>query len=287
MIIALLVGCLALAMPATARDAGSANVKSGFYLVGLGCGDPDNTTLKAVKVIKASDMVFGDDYAKEAFPDLLAGKKILPLPSLKIHKYFQSLKSGFARGAAVKKKNISKKAIQAELDQFVRTVTDAVKAGKTVSLLDYGDPCIYGPYIWTMKVLADLNPTIVPGVSSLNAANAALKKGLTFGQAAHSAILTNAADLKDGYKGMDTIERMAATRSSMVVFTMFTDLAPLVDALSIHYPGDTPIAVVINAGYEDKQRIIRGTLDDIVGTVEKQGGLPFLHLIYVGDFLNS
>ncbi len=286
MMVAIFTGFLALAMPAVAEDT-AVDSKGGFFLVGLGCGDPDNTTLKAIKVIKASDMIFGDDYAKDAYAEFLAGKKILPLPSLKIHKYFQASKGGFARGSAVKKKDISKTAIKEELDRFVSTVTDAVKAGKTVSLLDYGDPCIYGPYIWTMKVLKDLNPTIIPGVSSLNAANAALRQGLTFGQAAHSAILTNAADLRDGYKGMDTIGRMAATHSSMVVFTMFTKLSPLVNTLKRHYSVDTPIAVVINAGYKDKQRVVRGTLDSIVGIVENQGGLPFLHLIYVGDFLNT
>lgn len=287
MVFAFLVGGLALTMPAMAKDSAAENSKGGFFLVGLGCGDADNITLKAIKVIKASDIVFGDTDVKAVYPELLAGKTIYPRPSLKIHKYLQSLKGASAQGCPIKEKDISKEAIQEEMNSFVRTVKDAVKAGKTVALLDYGDPCIYGPYIWTMKVLKDLNPTIIPGVSSLNAANAALKQGLTFGYAAHSAILTNAADLKEWYKGMDTIERMAATRSSMVVFTMFTELSPLVEALRRYYPNDIPIAVVIDAGYQDKERVVRGTLDNIVEIVEKQGGLPFLHLIYVGDFLNT
>jgi precorrin-4/cobalt-precorrin-4 C11-methyltransferase len=287
MIAAFIVAGLALAPPATAAKSHGTKSNGSFYLVGLGCGDPDNITVKAMKIIRASDIVFADSDEKAAYPELLAGKKIYPRPSLNIHKYFQSVKIGFARGSAVKKRDISKASIQAELDRFVRTVTDAVKDGKTVTLLDYGDPCIYGPYIWVMNALEALNPKIVPGVSSLNAANAALKQGLTFGYAAHSAILTNAADLREGYNGMDTIERMAATRSSMVVFTMYTKMAPLVEALGRYYPDDTPIAVVINAGYEGKERVLRGTLASIVGIVKKEGGLPFAHLIYVGDFLNS
>ncbi|WP_419657144.1 CbiF4: predicted cobalt-precorrin-3 methylase [Desulfosarcina variabilis str. Montpellier] len=287
LLISTLIGCLAVAITATATSGTEATHGGRFYLVSVGCGDADNITLKAMKVIKSSDIIFGDADLKTVYPDLMAEKQILPKPSLKIHKYFQSLKGEFAQGAKIKRKEVSNAAIQGELDRFVRTVTDAVKAGKIVSLLDYGDPCIYGPYIWTMKVLEALDPVIIPGVSSLNAANAALKRGLTFGRAAHSAILTNAAELKAGYNGMDTIERMATTRSSMVVFTMFTRLTPLVERLSRYYPGDTPIAVVINAGYADKERVVRGTLDTIVAIVEKQGALSFAHLIYVGDFLNS
>jgi precorrin-4 methylase len=256
-----------------------------FCLVSLGCGDPDNITLKAVKTIKASDILFCSEQMKAAHPELIAGKQIYPLPSLKIHKHFQVLKAGFFQGAKAGKAKDPE--IERKIEEFRRIVTEAVQAGKNVSLLDYGDPCIYGPYIWTMQVLKDLDPLIVPGISSFNAANAALRTGVTFGFEAHSAVLTNAADLKEGYDGADTIERMAATRSSMVIFTMFVELDELVEKLSRHYPADTPVAIVVKAGYEKEQKIIRGTLKDIVQIAAKEGDISFEHLIYVGDFLKG
>ncbi len=265
--------------------AAQAAVPGRFCLVSLGCGDPDNITLKAVKTIKASDIIFCPEEMKAAHPELVAGKQLHPLPSLKIHKHFQALKAGFFQGAKVDK--VKDPQIEGQIDAFRRTVTEAVQAGKNVSLLDYGDPCIYGPYIWTMQVLKDLDPVIVPGVSSFNAANAALRTGVTFGFEAHSAVLTNAGDLKEGYDGADTIERMAAARSSMVVFTMFVELDELVEKLSRHYPADTPVAIVVKAGYEKEQKIIRGTLKDIVQIAAKEGGISFEHLIYVGDFLKG
>ncbi len=276
-------GVLALASAAGADSNGA----GGFYLVSIGCGDPDHITLKALNVIKRSDIIFGEAEMRSKYPDLIEGKELHPRPSIKIHKYFQSLKGQFAQGAKVKNQDVDQASILKELNEFIRTVTDAVKAGKTVSLLDHGDPCIYGPYIWTMKALAAIDPVVIPGVSSLNAANAALRKGLTFGGAAHSAILTNAAGVKPGYDGADTIARLAATRASMVVFTMFADFEKLVPELSQTYPVETPVAIVAKAGYDEEQKVIRGTLGTIAQVVADEGPLPFEHLIYVGDFLEN
>ncbi len=71
----------------------------------------------------------------------------------------------------------------------------------------------------------------------------------------------------------------------MVFFTMRIDVQEIVKKLKPYYPQNTPVAIVIYAGYKEKERIIRGTL----GTIqEKTKGekLP-LHLFYVGDFLTK
>lgn len=253
------------------------------YLVSVGCGDPDNITLKAMRTIRQSDILFCSKKDRAAFADLVAGKTLYPSPSLRIHRYLQAQKGNF--GPDKKGREFPVEEIRQELDAFVQTVTQAVREGKTVSLLEGGDPCIYGPHIWIMEVLRDLDPVIIPGVSCLNAANAALGKGLTFGIAAHSAILTNAADSKPGYGGSDTIDRMAATQASLVVFTMFSDMENLVPRLRRHYPADTPVAIVVRAGYAKDERIIRGTLENILQRIEQEKGIPFEHLVYVGDFL--
>ncbi|MGD9823590.1 SAM-dependent methyltransferase [Desulfobacter sp.] len=261
----------------------AAGQETGFYLVSIGCGDPDNITVRAIKTIEKSQVIFCDDTIKTMWPDLLKGKECLPTPPIAIHKYFRAKESGFAQGNPEQ----NKKAAKAEkaLKSFVKTVTDAVKSGKIVSLLDYGDPCIYGPYIWTVDVLKQFNPKVIPGVSSFNAANAAIGRGLTFGQAAKSAILTNGADLRDGYEGADTLDRLCASHSSMVLFTMFTDFEKLVKELSSRYPEDTPMAIVVKAGYEKDEQVIKGTLSDIVAKAKAFGKVPFENLIYVGDFM--
>ncbi|MFO7840301.1 MAG: hypothetical protein R6X08_12480 [Desulfosalsimonadaceae bacterium] len=77
---------------------------------------------------------------------------------------------------------------------------------------------------------------------------------------------------------------MAACRSSRVFFTMHVRLEPLVERLSRHYPPETPIALVMHAGYKEKQQVIQGTPQTILEQTEERS-LPFQHLIYLGDFM--
>ena len=109
---------------------------------------------------------------------------------------------------------------------------------------------------------------------------------MTFGVEARSAILTNGAGLRPEYQGADTLVKLAASRSLVVFFPMHVDLKKLVPELRGHYPADTPVAVVVEAGYAAKERVIRGTLETILDKLGEQD-IPFSHLVYVGDFLKD
>jgi len=172
-----------------------------------------------------------------------------------------------------------------ELNEITTIIRNAVKEGKVVSVLCSGDPTIYGPNMWYLEAFEDLNPEVVPGISCFNAANAALRKGVTSGEKAHSVILT-ASFGREEYTGPDSIEKLAHHQATLVFFTMFMDMGKIVEKLRTHYPADTPIAIVLFAGYKNKERIIHGTLDTILEE-NKGEKLPFEHLIYVGDFLSK
>ena len=53
----------------------------------------------------------------------------------------------------------------------------------------------------------------------------------------------------------------------------------------MNYPPDTPIAIVRNAGYREKESVTRTTLDKAMDEV-KSDSLNFEYLIYVGEFLD-
>ncbi|MEW6378576.1 MAG: SAM-dependent methyltransferase [bacterium] len=249
------------------------------YLVSVGSGDPDNITLRAVNVIKDSDIIFCTREMRDRFPILLQGKEIHD-PGFGIFGIY-----GKTPEEAKKNKRFNYEEKLREFNAINSIIRTAVKEGKTVSVLDSGDPTIYGPNMWYMEAFEDLNPQIVPGISCFNAANAALKKGVTSGKKTHSVILT-ASFGNEEYAGTDSIENLSANQATMVFFTMFLDLAEVVKKLKVHYPPETPIAIVLYAGYRDKEEIIHGTLDTILE--KTQGGkLPFEHLIYVGDFVTN
>jgi len=250
-----------------------------LYLVSVGNGDPDNITLRAINTIKDSDIVFCGKRLRDKFPILLQGKEIHD-PGFGLFAIY-----GKKPEEAKKSKRFKYEEKIKHLNEITRIIRNGVKEGKVVSILDSGDSTIYGPNMWYLEAFEDLDPEMIPGISCFNAANAALRKGVTSGVKAHSVILTASFGRKE-YTGPDSIEKLARNQATMVFFTMFLDLEKVVTKLKTYYPPDTPVAIVLFAGYKERQRVVHGTLDTILKKTKGEK-LPFEHLIYVGDFLTN
>ena len=241
-----------------------------FYLVSLGVGDPDLITVRAIETIEASDIIICRPETREVFAKYLAGKTFWDGAFREWRTY--KTDCGTVQDPAQKEKCQSDKKVRDAVEADIRK---AVSEGKTVSVLGSGDLLIYGgPYRWYMEALNDLNIKIIPGVSCLNAANAALGTDICDGRETRAAVLTTFRE----------IDKLAPAHPTLVIFTMFTKFPDLVEKLKTHYPVETPIAIVFYAGYKEKEHIVDGTLENIV---EKTRGkdFPFEHLVYVGDFL--
>jgi precorrin-4 methylase len=267
---------LAVSSLMAARCLAAAEAKAAsLYLVGVGPGDPDLITLRALEVLKRAQLVFCSPGIREKFTTELEGKEVVE-GFWRLFPYYgkdPSTLDGQERAEAEQ--------LATQRKDFTARVRQAVAAGKTVAILDNGDPLIYGPWEWCLEEFEDLHPVVVPGLSAFNAANAAIGKGVTTSQHTKAVILTST----DWPGKTDTIEKLAAHRSTMVLFTMRAEFDDFIRKLSAAYPPETPVAVVQHAGYQGKQRVIRGTL----GTIRTQVGqepLPFEYLIYVGDFLS-
>jgi precorrin-4/cobalt-precorrin-4 C11-methyltransferase len=245
-----------------------------FYLVGVGPGDPDLITLRAIKAIEQADVLFCFESFRDRFAPYLKGKEV--------HYGFWRLFPYYGQDPAelegAERRECEE--IARKRNEFIGIIRRAVDQGKTVAILDAGDPMIYGPYAWCLEEFADLDPVVVPGVSCFNAANAALRRGITNGESTKSVILTAA----DWPGKTDTIDKLAVHHSTMVLFTMTTEFKQFIDKLSVNYPPETPVAIVKYAGYADKEEVIQATLGTILERIGDER-LPFEYLIYVGDFL--
>ena len=271
---------LLILMHGLAENAGAQRVaKTRLFLVGMGNGDPDNITLRAMNTIKDSDIIFCSKRIQDKFPVLLHDKEIHD-PGFGLFAIY-----GKKPEQAKQNKRFNYEEKIKQLNEITRIIQNAVKQGKVVSVLDSGDPTIYGPNMWYLEAFEDLDPEVIPGISCFNSANAALRKGVTSGKKAHSVILTASFGRED-YHGPDSIENLSRHQATMTFFTMFLDLEKVVEKLRKHYPPHTPMAIVCYAGYKDREHIIYGTLDTIIEKTEGDK-LPFEHLIYVGDFLTK
>lgn len=227
-------------------EAGGGRVKPKVFFVGAGPGDPDLITLKGRRLLDEADLV------------VYAGSLVNP-----------SLLEGI--GAELLDSN------GLSLEATTARIIDALRAGGKVVRLHSGDPSLYGAILEQMRPLeeAGVEVEVVPGVSSLFAASAALKTQLTLKGVSESLIVTRPAGTTLERDDLAALSRHGTT---MAVFLGADKIKEVV--ASLDRPKDTPVAVVYRASWPD-QRIILGSLEDIAEKVGR-AGITRSALILVG-----
>ena len=259
---------------------GGANPGGKFFLVGMGPGDADLITVRAIETIQKSDVIICSKEQAERFKRYTAGKKIVSPPMLS---YWQALEKKCYAPAHQDKVACSK--INTKRKERASMIRDLVAAGNTVAMLESGDPCIFGCLRWIKLEFSDDEFEVIPGISSFNVSNALLKREVADAYVAdfqtRSIILTS--PLRNGER-QDSLEKLASHRSTMVFFMPREFEKRALAQLRRHYPSDTPVAVVFRAGDQDKETIFRGTLAEFPVQTEEE---RWQSLIYVGTFLGD
>jgi precorrin-4/cobalt-precorrin-4 C11-methyltransferase len=132
-----------------------------------------------------------------------------------------------------------------------------------VARLHSGDPSIYGAIREQMQELDKLGIEyeVVPGVSSFQAAAAALKTELTAPEISQTIVLTRTAG-RTPLPSSQELDQLARTQATLCLFLSVHKICEVVRLLAGHYGSDCPIAVVYRASWPD-QKVICGTLADI------------------------
>lgn len=173
------------------------------------------------------------------------------------------------------------------LDEVIDTIQIAVTGGKTVVRLHTGDPSLYGAIREQMDRLTALNIEyeICPGVSSFNAAAAALKAEYTLPGVSQTVILTRAAG-KTSVPESETIRSLAAHKATMVLFLSAGLLETVSgDLIAGGYAPDTPAAIIYKASWPE-EKIVRCTVGSLAKSAA-ENNVSKTALICVGDFLGD
>ena len=107
--------------------------------IGVGPGDPDLLTIKAMKEIKSAEVIF--------WTDSLIPEKIISLSN----------------------KNTEKiKTSGLNLDQIMQLMIDKYQEGKKVIRLHDGDPCLFGAINEQIRILEkeNIKAEVIPGISA-------------------------------------------------------------------------------------------------------------------------
>lgn len=172
------------------------------------------------------------------------------------------------------------------LDEQEALYRRAQAEDKDVVRLHSGDPAIYGATAEQMRRLEALGIgyEIVPGVSSFTAAAAALGSELTRPAVSQSIILTRVSGRASAVPELESIARFAEHQATMCIFLSGQRLKQTIADLLLHYPADTPVALVRRASWPD-QAIHRSTLSSLMSEVKQKDWL-LTTLLLVGHALS-
>ncbi len=228
-----------------------------LVFIGAGPGDPELITIKGKKMLEKADVV------------IYAGSLLNP-------EYLKYCKKGVELYDSAKM----------SLPEMLKVIVAGVKAGKQVVRLHDGDPSFYGAIQEVMTALdkEGIKYFRIPGVSCLQGGAAALNRELTLPNISQTVIITRP-EGRTPVPEAESIRKLASHQATMVIFLGTPHIARVVEELQRGgYKKDTPTQVVYKATWPE-QKIVKGTLADIVEKV-KAAGITETALIFVGNVLN-
>jgi precorrin-4/cobalt-precorrin-4 C11-methyltransferase len=218
-----------------------------IWIVGAGPGDPELITVKGRALLDRADVLL---YAGSLVSPALVAS--CPAPE-KVDSWGM------------------------HLDAMVDLMADRMRQGKSVVRLHSGDPSLFGSIVEQIAELKKkgIAVRIIPGVSSVFAAAAALTTEFTPRGVSETLIITRPAGNTLENDHIAGLSQYPATMAFFLGSEHFTDITK-----KLACPEDTPAAVIFRASWPD-QLVITGTVADIAQKA-KDAGITRSALLIVG-----
>ncbi len=136
-----------------------------FYGVGVGPGDPELLTVKAVNVLKSAQVIAvprsSDSSSDGSSQALLIAKRAVDLEGKELMELLFPMTK-------------DKDALKSARREAGAKVASALKSGQTVAFITLGDPMFYSTFSYLVPFVRELSPgapvKVVPGITSYSAA---------------------------------------------------------------------------------------------------------------------
>ncbi|MGL5579026.1 MAG: precorrin-2 C(20)-methyltransferase [Fusobacteriaceae bacterium] len=173
-----------------------------FYGIGVGVGDPEMITLKAIRAFKELDVVVLPEAKKtEGSTAYEIAKEYLKEGAETMFLEFPMLKSVEAR-KEFRKNNAD-------------MILEHLKAGKKVGFLTIGDPMTYSTYVYILEYLdGEIPVQTIPGISSFSDMSSRFNLPLVMGEESLKVISLNSeTDVVSEINSADNIVFMKVSRN--------------------------------------------------------------------------
>jgi uroporphyrin-III C-methyltransferase len=231
------------------------------YLVGAGPGDPELLTVKAYRLIEASDVILHD--------------ALVPVAIL-------SLARSQSKVVNVGKRCGSKRISQAEIDALM---IDSAQRGLQVLRLHGGDPSIFGRLAEEIDALetAGIAFEVVPGITAATAAAAQIGVSLTDRRKSSRVVIVSGhRALKDSPREAVEWKELARGEATLVIYMPGNNFATLrEELLSAGLGLETPAVIVSRASIPGE-----GHLFTTLGELESLPRLESPAVLLIGRSLD-
>ncbi|MDY6933407.1 MAG: precorrin-2 C(20)-methyltransferase [Spirochaetota bacterium] len=168
-----------------------------LYGIGIGPGDPELVTLKALKILKMVDIIFA------------------PKASTKSSSIAREIVERLVDAASIEELVFPMTRDKDELHRFwglsAHRVYSALSSGRDAAFITLGDPLIYSTYSYLLRYLRredeDLHIVTIPGISAINAAASAMEIPIAEGDERFviMPLPKEMEELKDALRNFDTV----------------------------------------------------------------------------------
>lgn len=207
-------------------------MKGIFYGVGVGPGDPEFMTLKAVRIINECDIIVNPGLNKETCLAYKIASQVISMEEKTILEVDLPMTK-------------DKELLAEKYDLATKRVLPFLESGKDVAMLTIGDPTIYSTITYMQRRIEELGyeSKIINGITSFCAASAALNKSLVEREESLH-IYPGSYDIKEALS-------LSGTKIFMKSASKFHELREQLKELPCEF------TMVENCGLE-KERIIHG-----------------------------
>ena len=173
-----------------------------LFGVGVGPGDPELITVKAVRVIKEADVIFTAASTKNTYSLAVEIASPYIADSVRVEKL------SFPMTKDVKE-------VEAAWINNAKQIARELKQGKNAVFLTLGDPTTYSTFGYILKkmdcIMPDANIETIPGITSFHAASARLNRILVEGE--ESLLVTSGAYGGDRIRHINGVENVAIVKA--------------------------------------------------------------------------
>lgn len=206
-----------------------------FYGIGVGPGDPELLTVKAINALKKIDVLIAPKTEKKSDSVALSIAEPYLKPSIEIVFQTFPMVRDFAELPEV---------FEANKDEILQLL----RGGKNVGFATLGDPMFYSTYIYIFRLLKSSGVKIVtiPGVPAFLAIAAQIGRPVAFGNDILTVIPATAE--------LDAIKNFLDKADATVMMKVYKNFPEIVDALKSY--GMLQEAVLVSRAGLDDEKII-------------------------------